>query len=94
VSDRHHVTMMVTSNEMRLEMSDRVARIIERLLGVVAGGVVFAIWLYIVADMVSIGVGAGLSGVEWFLLILGIWVFTLVMLLAGVYAVDATREDV
>lgn len=94
MSDRHHVTMMVTSNEMRLEMSDRVARIIERLLGVVAGGVVFAIWLYIVADMVSIGVGAGLSGVEWFLLILGIWVFTLVMLLAGVYAVDATREDV
>ena len=75
-------------------MSDRVARIIERLLGVVAGGVVFAIWLYIVADMVSIGVGAGLSGIEWFLLILGILVFTLVMLLASVYAVDATREDV
>lgn len=75
-------------------MSDKVARFIECSLGVIAGGVVFAIWLYIVADMVSIGVGAGLSGVEWFLLILGIWVFTLVMLLAGVYAVDATREDV
>lgn len=75
-------------------MSDRVARIIEKLLGVVAGGVVFAIWLYIVADMVGIAVGAGLSGVEWFLFGFGVAVFTLVMLLAGVYAVDATREDV
>lgn len=70
------------------------ARIVEKLLGMFAGGVVFAVWLYIVTDLVGIAVGAGLSGVEWFLFSFGVAVFTLVMLLAGVYAVDATREDV
>lgn len=72
------------------------ARIIEKLLGVVAGGVVFAIWLFIMHDLFTQAFGNenGLSGYEWILFSFGVVFFTLVMVLAGVYAVDATREDV
>ena len=71
------------------------ARIVERLLGGVAGSVVFAIWAFIIHDLFSQAFSNenGLSGSEWILFSLGVVFFTLVMVLAGVYAVDATRED-
>tara|TARA_S200002703_G_scaffold159693_1_gene174149 strand:- start:16315 stop:16539 length:225 start_codon:yes stop_codon:yes gene_type:complete len=70
-------------------------KFIETALGVVAGGIVFGVWVYITVDLFGIVFASdGLSGFEWVLFGLGYAVFTVVLLLAGVYAVDATREDV
>ena len=70
-------------------------KFIETALGVVAGGIVFGVWVYITVDLFGIAFASdGLSGFEWVLFGLGYAVFTVILLLAGIYAVDATREDV
>ena len=70
-------------------------KIIENTLSVIAGGIVFGVWVYITVDLFGIAFASdGLSGYEWFLFGLGYAVFSVIMLLAGIYAVDATREDV
>lgn len=69
-------------------------KIIENALSVFAGGVVFAVWVYITVDLFGIAFASdGLSGYEWFLFGLGYALFTVILLLAGIYLVDATRED-
>lgn len=69
-------------------------RIIESALGVVAGGIVFGVWLYITVDLFGIALSkdGGLSAYEWFLFMVGIVFLTLVMAVAGCYAVEATKE--
>ncbi len=68
-------------------------KLIETALGVVAGGIVFGVWVYITVDLFGIVfANDGLSGVEWVLFGLGYSVFTVILLIAGVCAVDATRE--
>ena len=71
-------------------------KIIENALSVFAGGIVFGVWVYITVDMFGIAFGSdALSGwYEWFLFVLGYGFFTVILMLAGIYLVDATREDV
>lgn len=69
-------------------------KIIENMLSVFAGGIVFGVWVYITVDLFGIAFASdGLSGYEWFLFGLGYALFTVILLLAGIYLVDATRED-
>ena len=70
-------------------------KIIENMLSVFAGGIVFGVWVYITVDLFGIAFASdGLSGYEWVLFGLGYSLFTVILLLAGIYLVDATREDV
>lgn len=70
-------------------------RLVEIMLGVIAGGIVFGVWVYITVDLFGIAFASdGLSGYEWFLFGLGYALFSVILLLAGIYLVDSTREDV
>ena len=70
-------------------------KIIENMLSVFAGGIVFGVWVYITVDLFGIAFASdGLSGYEWVLFGVGYALFTVILLLAGIYLVDATREDV
>ena len=70
-------------------------KLVENALSVFAGGIVFGVWVYITVDMFGIAFASdGLSGYEWFLFGLGYVFFTVILLLAGIYLVDATREHV
>jgi hypothetical protein len=56
---------------------------------------VFGVWVYITVDLFGIAFASdGLSGYEWFLFGLGYALFSVILLLAGIYLVDSTREDV
>ena len=71
-------------------------KLVENALSVFAGGIVFGVWVYITVDMFGIALQSdGLSGwYEWVLFVLGYAFFTVILMLAGIYLVDATREDV